>query len=241
MDLVVEAVFEGMAVKKEVFGALDKVCKPGAVLATNTSTLSIDEIAAGVSRPEAVIGMHFFSPANVMRLLEMVRGKATGKETIATAIAVAKKLGKIGVLVGNCPGFVGNRMYYTYRREAQLLVEEGSSPSAVDKAMYDYGMAMGVCSVADMSGLDISWRARKENPQQRKPGSRYPFAEDRLCEMGRYGQKTGAGWYKYDADRRAVALMLRSLRNCISGRAMRVFRNARSPPRRSWSVASTPW
>ncbi len=201
VDLVVEAVFEGMEIKKEVFAKLDKVCKPGAVLASNTSTLSIDEIAAATSRPEAVIGMHFFSPANVMRLLEMVRGKATGKETIATAIAVSKKLGKIGVLVGNCAGFVGNRMYYTYRREAQFLVEEGSSPSAVDKAMYDWGMAMGVCSVADMSGLDVSWRARKE-ALVRKPGVRYPFAEDRLCEMGRYGQKTGAGWYKYDADRK---------------------------------------
>jgi 3-hydroxyacyl-CoA dehydrogenase len=202
VDLVIEAVFESMAVKKEVFGELDKVCKRGAILASNTSTLSIDEIASATARPEAVVGTHFFSPANVMRLLEIVRGMVTSKEVIATCMNISKRLGKIGVLVGNCTGFVGNRMYYTYRREAQFLVEEGSSPSEVDAALSNFGMAMGVCSVADMSGLDISWRARKETLHLRKPGIRYPIAEDRLCEIGRFGQKTGAGWYKYDAERR---------------------------------------
>jgi 3-hydroxyacyl-CoA dehydrogenase len=202
VDLVVEAAFESTAVKKEVFRELDNICKPGAILATNTSALNVDEIALATARPEAVIGTHFFSPANVMRLLEIVRGKATSKEVIATCMNLSKQLGKIGVLVGNCPGFVGNRMYYAYRREANFLVEEGSSPSAVDKALCDFGMAMGVCSVADMSGLDISWRVRKESLHLRKSGVRYPIAEDRLCEMGRFGQKTGAGWYRYDADRR---------------------------------------
>jgi 3-hydroxyacyl-CoA dehydrogenase len=205
VDMVVEAVFEGMALKKEVFAQLDKVCRPGAILASNTSTLSIDEIAAATSRPEAVIGTHFFSPANVMRLLEIVRGKATGKQTIATCMQVAKKVGKVGVLVGNCRGFVGNRMFHPYRREAQFLVEEGASPEAVDKALYDFGMAMGPLATGDLAGLDVGWRIRKEYRHLERPGVRQPLAEDRLCEMGRYGQKTGAGWYKCDEKRRAIA------------------------------------
>jgi 3-hydroxyacyl-CoA dehydrogenase len=203
-DMVVEAVFEGMALKKQVFGELDRICKRGAILASNTSTLSIDEIAQSTSRPEAVIGTHFFSPANVMRLLEIVRGKATGKEVIATCMQLAKKLGKVGVLVGNCRGFAGNRMFGPYRREAQFLVEEGASVQAVDNALYDYGMAMGPLAVGDLAGLDVGWRIRKEYRHLEKPGVRQPIAEDRLCEMGRYGQKTGAGWYKYDENRRAV-------------------------------------
>ncbi|MGE5323356.1 MAG: 3-hydroxyacyl-CoA dehydrogenase NAD-binding domain-containing protein, partial [Actinomycetota bacterium] len=203
-DMVVEAVFEGMALKKQVFGELDKICKPGAVLASNTSTLSIDEIAQATSRPQSVIGTHFFSPANVMRLLEIVRGKATSKEVIATCMQLSKKLGKVGVLVGNCRGFVGNRMFGPYRREAQFLVEEGASVEAVDKALYDYGMAMGPLSVGDLAGLDVGWRIRKEFRHLEKPGVRQPIAEDKLCEMGRYGQKTGAGWYKYDENRRAI-------------------------------------
>ena len=142
-DIVIEAVFEGMALKKEVFAELDRVCKPGAILASNTSTLNVDEIASATSRAASVIGTHFFSPANVMRLLEIVRGKATSKEVIATCMQLSKKLGKIGVLVGNCRGFVGNRMFGPYRREAQFLVEEGASVEAVDKALVDYGMAMG--------------------------------------------------------------------------------------------------
>ncbi|HZC65928.1 MAG TPA: 3-hydroxyacyl-CoA dehydrogenase NAD-binding domain-containing protein [Candidatus Dormibacteraeota bacterium] len=203
-DLIIEAVFEGMALKKEIFQQLDKICKPGAILASNTSTLSIDEIAGATKRPESVIGLHFFSPANVMRLLEIVRGKATSKEVIATAMNLSKTLGKVGVLVGNCRGFVGNRMFGPYRREAQFLVEEGAPIESVDKAMTDFGMAMGPLAVGDLAGLDVGWRIRKEYRHLEKPGVRQPFAEDHLCEQGRYGQKTGAGWYKYDENRRAA-------------------------------------
>ena len=204
-DMVIEAVFEGMALKKEVFAELDRVSKPGAILASNTSTLNVDEIASATSRPEWVIGTHFFSPANVMRLLEIVRGKATNREVIRTCMQLSKTLGKIGVLVGNCRGFVGNRMFGPYRREAQFLVEEGATVEAVDKALVDYGMAMGPLSTGDLAGLDVGWRIRKEYRHLEKPGIRQPIAEDRLCEMGRYGQKTGAGWYKYDENRRPSA------------------------------------
>ena len=202
-DMVIEAVFEGMALKKQVFGELDRICKPGAILATNTSTLNIDEIATSTSRPEFVIGTHFFSPANVMRLLEIVRGRATSKEAIATCMQFSKKLGKVGVLVGNCMGFVGNRMFGPYRREAQFLVEEGASVEAVDKALFDFGMAMGPLATGDLAGLDVGWRIRKEYRHLQIPNVRQPFAEDKLCELGRFGQKTGAGWYKYDEHRRA--------------------------------------
>jgi 3-hydroxyacyl-CoA dehydrogenase len=204
VDLVIEAVFEGMALKKEVFKELDRVCKPGTILASNTSTLSIDEIASSTSRPEFVIGTHFFSPANVMRLLEIVRGKATSKEVIATCMQLSKAIGKVGVLVGNCRGFVGNRMFGPYRREAQFLVEEGASIEAVDKALSDFGMAMGPLATGDLAGLDVGWRIRKEYRHLEVPGIRQPFAEDRLCELGRYGQKTGVGWYKYDDQRHAT-------------------------------------
>jgi 3-hydroxyacyl-CoA dehydrogenase len=203
-DLVIEAVFEGMALKKEVFKELDRVCKPGAILASNTSTLNIDEIASATSRPGSVIGTHFFSPANVMRLLEIVRGKATSKEVIATCMQLSKTLGKVGVLVGNCHGFVGNRMFGPYRREAQFLVEEGASIAAVDKALADFGMAMGPLATGDLAGLDVGWRIRKEYRHLEKPGIRQPLVEDNLCELGRFGQKTGAGWYKYDDQRRAM-------------------------------------
>lgn len=204
VDMVVEAVFEGMALKKQVFSELDRICKPGAILASNTSTLSIDEIAATTSRPQFVIGTHFFSPANVMRLLEIVRGKATGKEVIATGMQLSKKLGKIGVLVGNCRGFVGNRMFHPYVRESIFLVEEGATVEAVDSALYEFGMAMGPLAVGDLAGLDVGWRIRKEYRHLEKPGVRQAFAGDRLCEMGRYGQKTKAGWYKYDENRRSI-------------------------------------
>jgi 3-hydroxyacyl-CoA dehydrogenase len=203
-DIVVEAVFEGMALKKEVFAQLDRICKPQAILASNTSTLNIDEIASATSRPRSVVGTHFFSPANVMRLLEVVRGGATSKEVLATCMQLAKKLGKISVLVGNCVGFVGNRMFHPYRREAQFLVEEGAAIEAVDKALYEFGMAMGPLATADLAGLDIGWRIRKEHRHLQKPGIRQTIAEDRLCEMGRFGQKTRAGWYKYDENRRAI-------------------------------------
>jgi 3-hydroxyacyl-CoA dehydrogenase len=204
VDMVVEAVFEGMPLKKDVFSQLDRVCRPGAILASNTSTLSIDEIASATGRSEAVIGTHFFSPANVMRLLEIVRGQATSKEIIATCMQLSKRLGKVAVLVGNCRGFVGNRMFGPYRREAQFLVEEGAGIAAVDQALYDFGMAMGPLATGDLAGLDVGWRIRKEYRHLEKPSVRQPFAEDRLCEMGRYGQKTGAGWYKYDETRRAI-------------------------------------
>ena len=204
VDLVIEAVFEGMALKKEVFAQLDAVCKPGTILASNTSTLSVDDIAAVTLRPEFVIGTHFFSPANVMRLLEIVRGKAASKEVIATCMQLAKKIGKIGVLVGNCRGFVGNRMFHPYVRESVFLVEEGASVQEVDSALHEFGMAMGPLAVGDLAGLDVGWRIRKEYRHLEKPGIRQAFAGDNLCELGRFGQKTGAGWYKYDEQRRAM-------------------------------------
>jgi len=204
VDMVVEAVFEGRALKKEVFSQLDRVCTRGAILATNTSTLDIDEIASATSRPEAVVGTHFFSPANVMRLLEVVRGKASSREVIATCLQLSRKLGKVGVLVGNCRGFVGNRMFHHYVRESVFLVEEGASPEFVDKALYDFGMALGPLATGDLAGLDVGWRIRKEYRHLEKPGVRQPIVGDRLCELGRFGQKTGAGWYKYGENRRAV-------------------------------------
>ncbi|HYW37774.1 MAG TPA: 3-hydroxyacyl-CoA dehydrogenase NAD-binding domain-containing protein [Terriglobales bacterium] len=205
VDMVIEAVFEGMALKKAVFAELDRACRQGAILASNTSTLNIDEIAGATLRPEAVIGTHFFSPANVMRLLEIVRGKKSSKEVIATCMQLSKNLGKIGVLVGNCRGFVGNRMFGPYRREAQFLIEEGAEVEVVDKALVDFGMAMGPLATGDLAGLDVGWRIRKEYRHLEKPGVRQPFAEDRLCELGRYGQKTLKGWYRYDENRCASA------------------------------------
>ena len=203
-DIVTEAVFEGMELKKQVFGELDKICKPDAVLASNTSTLNIDEIASATSRPEWVIGHHYFSPANVMRLLEMVRGKATSDVVIATSMALSRRLKKVGVLVGNCRGFVGNRMLAPYGREAQFLVEEGALPQDVDGAIYDFGFAMGPLAMGDLAGLDVGWRIRKEFKHLEKPGVRQPKLADRLCELGRFGQKTGAGWYRYDENRNRI-------------------------------------
>jgi 3-hydroxyacyl-CoA dehydrogenase len=201
-DLIIEAVFENMALKKEIAAALDRVAKPGCVIATNTSTLDIDAIAAATSRPGSVVGLHFFSPANVMRLVEIVRGKATSPETLATAMAVAKRLGKVGVVVGNCEGFVGNRMMFPYMYECQFLVEDGATPEQVDRALTDFGMAMGMFAVDDMAGLDVAWRVRQELKQFSKPGDRKPLVADTLCEMGRFGQKTGKGWYVYGDDRK---------------------------------------
>ena len=200
-DIVVEAVFESMALKKEVFREIDSAARPGAVLATNTSSLDVDEIASVTSRPEDVIGHHFFSPANVMRLLEIVRGARTSNEVIATSMALAKRLRKVGVLVGNCFGFVGNRMFHPYRREAQFLAEEGAKPSRIDRVLYEFGAAMGPMAVGDLAGLDVGMKVRKEAPNLYPPGTRRPLAEDALCDLGRYGQKTGAGWYRYGEDR----------------------------------------
>ncbi|MDH3232864.1 MAG: 3-hydroxyacyl-CoA dehydrogenase NAD-binding domain-containing protein [Alphaproteobacteria bacterium] len=197
-DIIIEAVFEDMDVKKEVFGKLDAVAKPEAILATNTSTLNIDAIAAATKRPEKVVGTHFFSPANVMRLLENVRGENTSKETIATVMGLSKKIGKVGVLVGNCFGFVGNRMLYPYSRQANFLLEEGCLPQDVDRVIYDFGFAMGPFAVGDLAGLDIGYAVRKANPQIAPTNRRYSDIADKLVEMGRKGQKTQAGWYKYE-------------------------------------------
>ncbi len=201
VDIVVEAVFEDMALKREVFGQIDAVAREGAVLATNTSTLSVDEIALATSRPADVIGHHFFSPANVMRLLEIVRGERTSSEVVATSLQLAKTLRKVGVLVGNCHGFVGNRMFHPYRREAQFLAEEGARPADIDRVLYAFGAAMGPLAVGDLAGLDVGMRVRREAPQLYPPGTRRPLAEDALCELGRYGQKTKKGWYRYGEGR----------------------------------------
>ncbi|MEP6962215.1 MAG: 3-hydroxyacyl-CoA dehydrogenase family protein, partial [Acidobacteriota bacterium] len=197
-DLIIEAAFESMEVKKQLFGDIDKIAQPTCVLATNTSTLDIDAIAAMTSRPQMVVGLHFFSPANVMRLVEIVRGKAVSPETLATAAATSKTLKKIGVVVGNCRGFVGNRMMFPYMREAQFLVEEGALPEQVDKTLTDFGMAMGIFAVDDLGGVDLLYRVRQEYKHLDKPGVRKPVVHDRLYESGRWGQKRSAGWYKYD-------------------------------------------
>ena len=194
-DLVIEAVFEEMALKKEVFEKLDKACRPGAILATNTSSLDVDAIAATTSRPEQVIGLHFFSPANVMKLLEIVRGKKTSREVIATSMKLAKQIGKVGVLVGVCDGFVGNRMLHKYAHEAQHLLLEGALPQQVDRVITAFGFAMGPMATSDLAGIDVGWRIRKARP---KP-DRYGWGvADRLAEMGHFGQKTGTGFYKYE-------------------------------------------
>jgi 3-hydroxyacyl-CoA dehydrogenase len=203
-DLVIEAVFENMALKKEIFKALDAAAKPDAVLATNTSTLDIDQIAAVTARPGKVVGLHFFSPANVMRLLEIVRGAATSPATLATALAIARRLGKVGVVARNAPGFIGNRMMFPYMYEAQFLVEDGATPEQVDRALTDFGMAMGIFAVDDMAGVDVAWRVRQELNQFSEPGARKPLVADKLCEMGRFGQKTGGGWYRYGDDRKPI-------------------------------------
>jgi 3-hydroxyacyl-CoA dehydrogenase len=205
-DLILEAVFENLALKKQVFAELDKVAGENRFLASNTSTLDIDQIASATTRPERFIGLHFFSPANIMRLVEIVRGPRTSKTTVATALALAKKLGKVGVVVGNCWGFVGNRMMIPYMREAQFLVEEGTTPAAVDKALYDFGMAMGIFAVDDMGGIDVMWRVRQERKHLEKPGVRKPLMTDKLYEMGRLGQKNRRGmvsvWRRSKGDSR---------------------------------------
>lgn len=200
-DIVVEAVFEDMSVKKELFARLDRVCKPGVIMATNTSTLDVNEIAAATSRPEDVIGTHFFSPANVMRLMENVRGEKTSDEVIATVMGLSKTLGKVGVLVGVCHGFVGNRMLHQYLREAMFLVEEGALPQDIDRVLYDFGMPMGPFAMCDLAGNDVGWRVRQEQIKANggKPTNiRYSGTiADKICDLGRFGQKTGKGWFKY--------------------------------------------
>ncbi len=197
-DLVIEAVFEDMKIKQEIFERLDKVCKPSAILATNTSRLNVDVIAASTRRPGDVIGLHFFSPANVMKLLEVVRGKATSPDVIATCLAMAQRIQKIPVLVGVCEGFVGNRMLTPYWREAGFLLEEGASPQQVDRALTGFGMAMGPLTMADLAGMDINWATRKRLAPTRPAHLRYSRVADRICEMGRFGQKTNGGYYRYE-------------------------------------------
>jgi 3-hydroxyacyl-CoA dehydrogenase len=185
-----------MEIKRQVFGALDKVAKPGAILASNTSYLSIDEIAKSTSRPADVVGTHFFSPANVMRLCEIVRGAATAPDVLATTLELAKRIKKIGVVAGNCHGFIGNRMLEAYSRQAQLLVLEGAAPEQVDKVLFDFGMPMGLFQMADLAGLDVGYKSRKD----RDPSELDPVAYkvgDRLVESGRFGQKTQGGFYDY--------------------------------------------
>ena len=204
VDLMIEAAFENLELKRSLFRELDPILKADCILATNTSTLDIDVLAACTQRREKVIGLHFFSPANVMRLLEIVRGPSTASATVATALEFAKRLSKIGVVVGNCPGFVGNRMMFPYMYEAQFLVEEGATPSQVDAALKRFGMAMGIFEVDDMAGIDVAWRVRRELGHFAEPGIRKPLVADNLYEMGRLGQKTGKGWYLYDQDRKSI-------------------------------------
>ena len=195
-DLIIEAVFEEMGVKEAVFKQLDAVAKPGAILASNTSTLDVDKIASFTQRPQDVVGMHFFSPANVMKLLEVVRGKATAKDVLATVMAVGKKIKKTAVVSGVCDGFIGNRMIEQYSRQAGFLLEEGATPAQVDKAIEKFGFAMGPFRMGDLAGNDIGWAIRKRRYTE-KPDLKYSKTADLLCELGRYGQKTGAGWYDY--------------------------------------------
>lgn len=204
VDMVIEAVFEEMPIKLEVFRALDKACKPGAILASNTSYLNIDTIADAVpARHGDVLGTHFFSPANVMRLLEVVRTKSVSAETLMTVLDLGRRMRKVPVVAGACHGFIGNRMLEGYFREAVFLLEEGASPTQVDKAITDFGFPMGPFTVGDLAGLDISWRKRKAGEAGRDKTKRYSPLGDRLCERGRFGQKTGAGYYRYEAGSRA--------------------------------------
>jgi len=205
VDIVIEAVFENMEVKKDVFKILDKTCKPGAILATNTSTLDVNEIAGVTQRPQDVIGMHFFSPANVMRLLENVRGEKTADDVIATVMNLSSRIGKIGVLVGVCDGFVGNRMLHQRTRESAFLVEEGATPEQVDKVLFDFGFPMGPFAMADMAGLDVGYKVREERRKAGKVEKRDSLWIDRVVEMGRHGQKTRAGIYQYADGRTPVA------------------------------------
>ncbi len=200
-DLVIEAVFEEMGVKETVFRKLDEVMKKGAILASNTSTLDVNKIASFTKRPQDVVGLHFFSPANVMKLLEVIRGEKTAKDVLATVMAMAKTIKKTAVVSGVCDGFIGNRMIEQYSRQAGFLIEEGATPEQVDKAVEKFGFAMGPFRMGDLAGNDIGWAIRKRRYVE-KPGMKYSKTADLLCEMGRYGQKTGAGWYDYKPGKR---------------------------------------
>jgi len=205
VDLVIEAVFEEMGVKEQVFTKLDEICKPGAILASNTSTLDVNKIASFTKRPEDVIGLHFFSPANIMKLLEVVRGEKTAKDVLATVMKLAKTIRKTAVVSGVCDGFIGNRMINEYSREALTMLEEGASVRQIDKAIEEFGFAMGPLRMADLAGGDIGWAIRKrlyaENSDMKKS-----LIADRLCELGRFGQKTGSGYYRYEPGNRKALL-----------------------------------
>jgi 3-hydroxyacyl-CoA dehydrogenase len=203
-DLVIEAVFDDLAVKTELFRQLDGIVRRRAILATNTSYLDPDGIAAATLRPERVLGLHFFSPANIMRLLEVVRCAKTEPDVLATGLAFARRLGKLPVVSAVCEGFIGNRVFSAYRREADFLVEDGALPHEVDAAIEAYGFAMGPFAVSDLAGLQIAWARRKRQAATRDPGERYVDIADRLCEAGRFGQKSGRGWYLYSGGKRAV-------------------------------------
>ena len=204
-DLVIEAVFEDMAAKRNVFQRLDKICKTGAILATNTSTLDVNAIAMATDRPEDVLGMHFFSPANVMRLLEVVRGAQTADDVLATVMRLAGQIGKLPVCVGVCDGFVGNRMFMSRNQEALSLIEEGALPSQIDRVLTDWGMAMGAFAVMDLAGTDVGWRIRRAREAKRDKREPYPFTvADRLALAGRHGQKVGKGWYRYEPGSRTT-------------------------------------
>jgi 3-hydroxyacyl-CoA dehydrogenase len=200
-DLVIEAVFEELGVKQKVFETLDGVMKPGAILASNTSTLDVNKIAAFTKRPQDVVGLHFFSPANVMKLLEVVRGAKTAKDVMATVMATAKKIKKTAVVSGVCDGFIGNRMIEQYSRQAGFLLDEGATPQQVDKAIEKFGFAMGPFRMGDLAGNDIGWAIRKRRAVEH-PNMLYSRTADKLCELGRFGQKTGAGWYDYKEGKR---------------------------------------
>ena len=202
-DIVIEAVFERMDVKLAVFAELDRVMKPGAILATNTSTLDVNTIARSTARPGDVLGTHFFSPANIMRLLEIVRGADTARDVLATALALGKTLRKVSVVSGVCDGFIGNRMLEHYGKQANYLLEEGASPRQIDAAMEAFGFAMGPFKVGDLAGNDIGWSVRKRRRAE-KPGYKFSTLPDKLCELGRFGQKTGAGWYEYPDGRKPL-------------------------------------
>lgn len=204
-DLVIEAVFEDMDVKKDLLRRLQRVVPSHATLATNTSYLDVDELATALDRPERLVGMHFFSPAHRAAVIEVVRGKQTSRASLDRALSAAAVLRKLPIVAGVCDGFVGNRIYNAYRRQCELMLEEGAVPAQVDRALVEFGFAMGPFAVSDMSGLDIAWRMRRSRDAVRDPAERYPDVADTLCEMGRFGQKTGAGWYRYpDGSRQPV-------------------------------------
>jgi 3-hydroxyacyl-CoA dehydrogenase len=197
VDLVIEAVFEDMDVKRAVFAELDRTTRPDAILATNTSYLDVNRIAAAVRDPGRVVGLHFFSPAHVMKLVEVIRSDALRDDVLATALGFARDLGKIAVPAGVCDGFIGNRIMSAYRREADCMIEDGALPQEIDAAMTDFGFPMGIFAMQDLAGLDIAWAMRKRRAATRDPAERYVAIADRLCELGRFGRKTGAGWYDY--------------------------------------------